>query len=284
MSKRITRRAIEFVACIALICANAGVSPAQDENAAKRDLASADDFRVRVEAALILGKSKAGDARSALEKALSDPHPAVRTAGAAALRTQGDVAAIPALERHFETEGSGAVKSQLRASIDSLRGGGGGGGGGGSGGNTNAAGAKYVVQLGAMKNLTSVRGDQLSQVMRTAARARAASIPGAVLNEGGQLPAGHMPVVVLDGSLLRMSQQAQANGRVGFSAQVEFALRKVPEHTLKASLTGAATSIGTATSLTNASRVSALQDQAVEGAVESAMKNADMGLSAAVAK
>jgi hypothetical protein len=81
-----------------------------------------------------------------------------------------------------------------------------------------------------------------------------------------------------------MSQQSQSNGNVAFSAQVEFSLRKVPEHTLKASLTGAATSIGTATSLTTASRVNALQDQAVNGAVESAMRNADMGLSAAVAK
>ncbi|MDB4992601.1 MAG: hypothetical protein JWM74_33 [Myxococcaceae bacterium] len=280
MWKKVTRRGIEVVACIALICATASISPAQDANTAKRDLSSADDFRVRVEAALVLGKSRGPEARGALEKALSDPHPAVRAASAAALRAQGDVAAIPALERHFASEGSGAVKSQIRTSIDSLR-----GGGGGNGSNTgNAAGPKYVVQLGAMKNLTNVRGDQLSQVMRSAARQRAASIPGAVLNEGGEMPAGHVPVVVLDGSLLRMSQQSQSNGNVAFSAQVEFSLRKVPEHTLKASLTGAATSIGTATSLTTASRVNALQDQAVNGAVESAMRNADMGLSAAVAK
>jgi hypothetical protein len=278
MWKRVARRGIEVVACIAFICVSASVSPAQDA-AAKRDLASADDFRLRVEAALVLGKSKAPDARSALEHALSDPHPAVRTAAAAALRAQGDAAAIPSLERHFASEGSGAVKSQIRATIDSLR-----GGGGNNGGSVNVAAPKYVVQLGAMKNLTNVRGEQLSQVMRSAARTRAASIPGAVLNEGGQMPAGHVPVIVLDGSLLRMSQQAQSNGNVAFSAQVEFSLRKVPEHTLKASLTGAATSIGTATSLTTASRVNALQDQAVNGAVESAMRNADMGLSAAVAK
>jgi hypothetical protein len=282
MWKKVTRRGIEVVACIALICVTASISPAQDANTAKRDLSSADDFRVRVEAALVLGKAHGPDARGALEKALSDPHPAVRAASAAALRSQGDAAAIPALERHFASEGSGAVKSQIRTSIDSLRGGG--GGNGNSANNGNAAGPKYVVQLGAMKNLTNVRGEQLSQVMRSAARQRAASIPGAVLNEGGQMPAGHVPVVVLDGSLLRMSQQSQSNGNVAFSAQVEFSLRKVPEHTLKASLTGAATSIGTATSLNTASRVNALQDQAVNGAVESAMRNADMGLSAAVAK
>ncbi len=278
MWKKVTRRGIEVVASIALICATASISPAQDASTAKRDLSSADDFRVRVEAALILGKAKGPDARGALEKALSDPHPAVRAASAAALRSQGDVAAIPALERHLSSEGSGAVKSQIRTSIDSLR------SGGGSGNSATVAAPKYVVQLGAMKNLTNVRGDQLSQVMRSAARQRAASIPGAVLNEGGQMPAGHVPVVVLDGSLLRMSQQSQSNGNVTFSAQVEFSVRKVPEQTLKASLTGAATSIGTATSLTTASRVNALQDQAVNGAVESAMRNADMGLSAAVAK
>ncbi len=267
--RRIARRATQIAACVALLCASAHVSTAQDVQTARHDLAQADDFRLRVQAALFLGKSKSSNARDALERGLGDPHPAVRTAAAAALRTLGDPAAIPALQRHLASEGSGAVKSQIQTTIATLQGGG--------SGSSNAGATRYAVQLGAMRNLTNVRGEQLSQVMRSAAQRQAAAIPGAVLSPTGSAAAPGVPTLVLDGSIVRLSQRAEGNGQVAFSAQVEFSVRKVPEHTLRAALSGAATSIGTARSLNTPARVSELQDQAVSGAVESAMQHADTG-------
>lgn len=226
-------------------------------------------------AALALGKAKPSDARALLEKALSDPHPAVRTAAAVALKALGDPAAVPALESHLAREGSGSVKSQMKASLDALKGGG--------APAVQAPAAKYLVQLGAMRNLTSVRGDQLGQVLRSAARQRAASIPGAVLaDDAAAASLAGVPTLVLDGSVLQLSQ-SRANGNVTFSAQVEFSVRKVPEHVLRATLTGAATTLGTQISLNgNQAKVSALQDQAVDGAVQSAMRGAGSGLNAAL--
>ena len=225
-------------------------------------------------AALALGRAKPSDARVLLEKALSDPHPAVRTAAAASLTALHDPAAIPALERHLAGEGSASVKSQMKSSIDSLRGG---------EAAAHAPTAKYLVQLGAMKNLTSVRGEQLGQVLRTAARERAASIPGALLSDdAAAAKLAGVPTLLLDGSVLQLSQ-TRANGNVTFSAQVEFSVRKVPEHTLRATLTGAATTLGTQVSLNgHQDKVSALQDQAVDGAVQSAMRGASSGLTAAL--
>jgi hypothetical protein len=242
-------------------------------NAARHDIEGADDFRLRMAAALALGRAKPSDARVLLEKALSDPHPAVRTAAAASLTTLHDPAAIPALERNLAGEGSASVKSQMRSSIDALRG----------GGAAHAPTAKYLVQLGAMKNLTSVRGEQLGQVLRTAARERAASIPGAMLSDdAAAAKLAGVPTLVLDGSVLQLSQ-SRANGNITFSAQVEFSVRKVPEHTLRATLTGAATTLGTQVSLNgHQDKVSALQDQAVDGAVQSAMRGASSGLTAAL--
>ena len=176
------------------------------------------------------------------------------------------------------------MRTQLQASLTSLRSGGGGAGEGGAkkAGVGRVAGAKFVVQLGNMRNLTSVRGADLGQVLRTSVEEKAASIRGAVVVGDAQGAArasseNHVPLLVLDGSLVRLAEQAQGNGTVGYSARVEFSLRKSPEQTLRASLSGAATSIGTANSLVNQSRVSQLQDQAVDGAVESAMRNADRG-------
>ena len=276
------RRAAVGIACLVLLGANARVSPAQaaDLQAARREITQADDFRVRLGAALLIGRTKPPDGRTLLEKALSDPHPAVRAAAAAALGSYGDAAAIPALEQHLETEGAASVRTQIESSLVVLRGSAG----------KSVKGTKYIVQLGSMRNASSVsgaRGDQLGQVLRAAARERAASVPGAFVAADPQTAARrgleqHIPVLVIDGTLVRMAQQSQANGTVGFSAQVDFSVRKVPEHSLRASLTGNAMSIGTARSLVSEQRIAALQDQAVDGAVESALRNADRGFSQAL--
>src|ERR1700732_1019171 len=81
-------------------------SPAQGVAAAQQDITGSDDFRVRVNAALTLGKAKPPDARALLERALGDAHPALRPAAAAALVALGDPAAIPALERRLAGESS----------------------------------------------------------------------------------------------------------------------------------------------------------------------------------
>ncbi len=248
----------------------------------KTDLLAGPDFRVRVSAALFLGKTKPPDARFVLERALDDAHPAVRAAAAAALAQVGDDGAIGQLQKHLASESSGAVKSQLKASIDTL-----------SGKSAPAAAvaatmgnARYIVQLGNMKNATNVRGDSLGGVMRSAARARAGTLKGALLVEAAdtslmkQAGDRKIPVLMLDGTITRLAQ-GSSNGNVMFQAQVEFAVRKVPQQTLQGTFSGAATTVDSAQVLSNQGRVAELQDRAVDGAVESAMRGADRGLAQA---
>jgi hypothetical protein len=274
----LTGRRVVAVAC-ALIVLVAGerTSPAQAVAAAERDIASSDDFRVRVGAALLLGKTKPPEARALLEGALGDAHPAVRTAAAAALVALGDPLAIPALERRLGAESSPSAKAQMTASVEALR--------------KVAQGpwqnARYVVQIGVMKNRTAVRGDQASDVLRTATAARARSIPGAVVTDGRdqilleQARARHVPILELDGSLQRLVQ-GQNRLQVTFDAQVEYSVRRVPEQMLRGTLSGAATSVGSTSALANPSLVAQLQNEAIDGAVESALRGADRGLSQAL--
>jgi HEAT repeat protein len=261
----------------AIICAvlgtNVRISPAQDAQSAAADLAHAGDFRVRVSAALLLGKSRPEGARLMLEHALDDTHPAVRTAAAAALGVVGDPQAAASLERHLQSEPSGSVRAQIKTTLDGLR---------QSGIKATAAAAskaRYFVQLGAMKNLTGIRGGELSQVMRAAARAQAASLPGALVVEGDTPSSGTMPVLLLDGQLTRLAQ-ASAGGTLRVEAQVEFSVRRIPQQTLKGTLSGTATSMESARTITTG-RVLELQNAAVGGAVESAMRGADHGLTLA---
>jgi hypothetical protein len=259
----------------ALAIATEHSSPAYDVATANHDLSGSEDFRVRIAAALFLGKTKAPGSVTALEAALSDPHPAVRTAAAVALRTLADPAAIGPLARQMKRESSASTRSQIATTIEALH------------AKTTAPPAapavKYAVKLGNMKNLTTVRGDALGIVMQKAAKTRAASIPGAVLvdDDIGAAQA-HAPMLVLDGTITSMKHENKIGGTVNFNAQVEFSVSKMPEHALKVALTGGATSVGTQSSLVNAVRINALEDQAIEGAVESALNNCTSGLDQAV--
>lgn len=268
------RRTLGLFVFVALFAGHAKSTSAQ-RNDPRQEITSAEDFRVRVGAALALGRSRAPDARTYLEKGLADPHPTVRTASAAALSALRDAAAIPALERRLNSESSESVRSQLRTSIAALR------SAEAPAPASNGGGGKtrYALQLGAMKNLSGVRGPELGNIMRESAQRRAAELQGALLVDDPSASKNKgVPVLLLDGSLTKLAQQSQANGGVSFTARVEFTVRKIPENTLKGALSGAATSLGTAKSLTARNHVIALQDQAVEGAVESAMRGANEGL------
>jgi hypothetical protein len=278
---RLSRRALGCIIGTAVVwTALPRLALAQDAAGALRDLAESNDFRVRVSAALYLGRTRPVGAREALEHALSDAHPAVRVAAATALATLGDSGAIGALARRESVEPSASVKAQIQSSIERLKSGVSaeqpGDGARRLGGNV-----RYVVRLGAMRNPSGVRGDDLRRVLQTAARSRARAIRGAVVDSDGSLAAQaaqlHVPVLTLDGSLMQLTE-ARVEGNVQVQARVEFAVRR--EQTLKGTLSGAATTFGTGPTLSDQGRRQ-LQDDAVDGAVQSAMRGADQGLTLA---
>jgi hypothetical protein len=256
---------------------SASAAPPADPQSAAADLAHASDFRVRVSAALVLGKTRPEGARLMLEKALEDPHAAVRTAAAAALAAVGDRAAVPTLERHARGETSGAARAQMQTSIAQL-----------SRGDVTGAAAphgrvRYAVAIGQMRNLTGVRDGELAQILRESARAQAASLPGAVVYDASdpaaERAADRMPVLLLEGQLTRLSQSS-SNGSTRIEARVEFSVRRVPQQTLKGTLSGGATAVEPTRTLSG-SRLADAQNQAVGSAVESALRGADTGLALA---
>jgi hypothetical protein len=162
-----------------------------------------------------------------------------------------------------------SAKTSMKATIDKLR-------AGGAGAAAAAAAsapvdpsagvekAKYVVQLGAMRNTTGQRAD-LDTIMRSAARAKAGSIKGAVVLDNPDAAilrrAGErkIPVLLVDGSLTRLSQSTGRDGGLIVSAQVDLSIRRVPQQTLDARNTNRG--------------LNELQNRAVNGAVESAMSS-----------
>lgn len=258
------------------------VSSAGHVAAGDRDLNESADFRVRVQAALRLGKTGGSASRADLEKGLRDAHPAVRVACAVSLATVGDAAAVPALQQAMRGETYASVKNAMKDTIEKLsrthsapK---------ASGGSAPAIkGAKYVVQLGAMRNNTGQRAD-LDTVMRSAARAKAGSIKNAYILDNPDAAAlreasdNHIPVLLVDANLTRLSQSTAKDGGLIVSAQVDLSIRRVPQQTLKGTVSGNASA---SDDVRNANKgITELQNRAVNGAVESAMNSVGVEIAA----
>jgi len=264
----------------AISVAVAVTAQAQDASAAARELTTSSDFRVRVNAALVLGRSGADGAREPLEHALGDAHPAVRIAAATALGYLGDPLAIAALERRLPGEPSPGVAAQIHASIERLR-------------SAAAAaqpvsdpsprvlpaGVRYVVRLGTMRNGSGVRGEDLRRVLRDSTRSRARSLRDSAVIESDasllrQAAERHLPVVTLDANLTQLVESRVA-GSLQVQAHVEFTVRR--DQTLRGTLSGGATTFGSGPTISDQSRRQ-LEEDAVDGAVQSALRGADQGL------
>lgn len=245
--------------------------------AGDRELTESADFRVRVQAALRLGRTGGASSRADLETGLRDAHPAVRVACAVALGAMGDAAAVPALQQAMRTESFPSAKSSMKETLDKLRASSANVAAAGAGGGDTSGGvekAKYVVQLGAMRNNTGQRSD-LDTVMRSAARAKAGSIKNALILDNPDAAilrrAGErkIPVLLVDGNLTRLSQSTGKDGGLIVSAQVDLSIRRVPQQTLKGMVSGNASASDDARNTNKG--ITELQNRAVHGAVESAM-------------
>jgi hypothetical protein len=269
--------------CVLALAVAAPLGPrlahADDASGAARELAESNDFRVRVSAALLLGRTRPPGAREALERALSDPHPAVRIAVVTALGALGDRDSLPALDRRLRVEPSPGVLAQLRATVDALR----------RGPATApddddppqdlSPDTRYVIKLGTMRNVVGARGDELRRVLRDATRTRAKSLRDAVVVENdspllAQAVRRHVPVVTLDGNLTQLLESRVGNS-VQVQAHVEFTVRR--DQTLRGTLSGGATTAGSGPSLSDDGRRH-LEDEAIDAAVQSALRGADQGL------
>jgi hypothetical protein len=244
----LSRRAVCIAFAVAGLSLTWAPRPAfgSDSADALRDLAQSPDFRVRVNAAVTLGRTRPPGAREALETALGDKHPAVRIAAANAL----------AELRRGVTADRGGARRGLGPNV------------------------RYVVRLGPMRNSTGIRGDEMRSVLHDATRSRARALKGAAVVADGDstLPtqaSGHrLPVITLEGSLTELAESRVVGG-IQVQAHVEFLVRR--GQILKGTLAGGATTYGTSPTVSDLGR-RRLQDDAVDGAVESALRGADEGL------
>ncbi|WP_437752111.1 HEAT repeat domain-containing protein [Sorangium sp. So ce1389] len=251
-----------------------GTSPSVAEDgdtSAFRDIAVGKDYRLRVAAALALSRSKSPGARSALEKALKDAHPAVRASAAAALGALGNPAAVPALKAALDTEAAPTLKRQIQAAIEKL--------------SKSSARARFLVSLGKFENRSGVKDAMLGSLLRQHTRSRVSQFADIEIVADGTDVAAEgktrkLPAFTLDGSVTQLSKRQGADG-VGYAAKVEYVIREMPSQTLKGSMIGSAQAVAEARRASGRRELAQLQSDAVAGAIESALQRAPLALEAA---
>jgi hypothetical protein len=239
-------------------------------------LAKHADFRVRVRAALELGKTEDHSVRPPLEKALRDRNPAVRAAAAAALNVLGDPRAIPALRRLARDESS-SVRAQAKASATALE------------KLKDQPKPKVLVQLGDVSANQTVKREKgsrrlLGQFKRSSSKSLR-RLPGVRVLPDSVDPqraarGQSVPVVMVTGRVHRAELSREGDSLV-CSAKVEFVIHKMPGGAIASLFSGSARGKTSARVARDRKKVAELRRDVVEAAVASAMRRAPHAILAA---
>lgn len=230
------------------------------------------DFRVRVQAALQLGKAADERALEPLVAALDDPNESVRAAAAAALKHLGDARAIePLKDRRLDR--SKAVREQIRDSLVAL-------------GKVEAsAPPKVLVQLGSMKNQTTVKGRAIEAQLATESRKKLGELPGVeVLADKADSKRTarekKLPLVLVSGQIQKLKASREGS-EVVYSARVEYVLHTMPDQSIAAKVSGSASGTLTEAEAKNGTRAAELRHEVLVAAIASALRRAPSAIRAA---
>jgi hypothetical protein len=235
-------------------------------------LRTAEDFRIRVTAALELGRLQDPNAIDPLVDALRDQNASVRAAAAAALEQIGDPSALPALKQH-RLDRSDAVRRAVRSAIITLE------------QPTGSRPTKVLVQIGTMKNQTNVKGSSIEAELEEESRKKLDELPGievlsAKPDQQQDSKKKKLPVVMVSGHIQKL--KAVRDGQeIVYSASVEYILHTMPGQSIAAKVSGNATASLTEEEAKDKQRSAELRRQVLEAAIASALRGAPRALLAA---
>jgi hypothetical protein len=186
------------------------------------------NYKVRVQAALVLGKL--GDTRAVqpLIKALGDQNKTVRGIAASALGQLGDAAALEPLRGLLRRESDAFVRGQIEKAVAAL-----GAGGGGAGGPKR--GAKIYVNFGAFVGGVKSAGPEASKILHEALSRELGKIPivTLTLNPADQHNFGKsgMSGFYIDGNITRL-EDTSAGGGSETSCDVKVMVARWPQKSI----------------------------------------------------
>jgi hypothetical protein len=299
-----------LLATVLALGAGVRASEAQDRATIVRILRESRDFRARVRAAMALGASADPAMAAPLAGALRDPEPAVRVAAANGLGRLGNLESLPAL-RGALSDPSREVRDAADRAIRAISAAAGTGSGGSSAGGAGArAGGstryealrmppvevlpperdvdwrnvRWAVVLGAMQNRSGFGAERMGEILTREVYRHLAVLRGvATLSDATPHPEAdreverrRIPRIRLEGSIHRIDRETRGR-ELRVRCEVALMLLDEPGRNLRAALRGAATG-AEPLSGERSSQEQRLAEQALQGAVRSAMSGAARAL------
>jgi hypothetical protein len=258
-----------LTAALLLAVSPLGASPGMDS--LLDQLKNSNDFRMRVSAALALGKSLTCDAAAPLEAALDDQNASVRAAAAAALKNLGELRALDALNAH-RGDKSQAVRAQVKSAIASLE-------------EERVTGpkTKVLVKIGIMKNDSGVRSKKIETELADSSRKKLGELLGvkvlAISDDEPNKPS-KLPMVMVTGNIQELKVSHQGRSFV-YSALVEYVLHTMPEQSIAAKVSGSASATASEQDASSSAKSAELRRSVLEAAIASALRRAPPALIAA---
>lgn len=233
------------------------------------------DFRVRVQAALELGRSADARALPPLVSALDDPSASVRAAAAAALGKLGDARGRMPLAQHRE-DSSSAVRAEVKSAIDKLD-------------QKRAATddtkqvaeapRKIVVRLAGVHNGTRVKSSSVERDVLAESKRKLGELGVSVVaDENGASQSEAMVKLIPSIQKLQASRDGDS---VIYSAKVEYILQTLPDETIMARLSGSASAAASDYETQDRVAIARLRHEVLSAAIHSALSRASNALEAA---
>lgn len=268
----------KFLQCMLVlmaVCLSSAALAAPSVSKLEDRLVNGADFRIRVRAALSLGRvsEEKVRARKALEKGLDDANASVRSAAIAALAVLGDKEALPALGK-MKDDPSAAVRRQAEAAIASL-----------SKAPRATTTGGVLVETGKFRDATGRPHTRTLSQFRDATVESLGEIEGVEYvpsSQAGERLAqktGRPRVQV--GGWLRELKHAQEGSRAVFIASVEFVVYRMPGHALSGKVKGSARIRCTLDEINDPKKRERVERSVIEAAVGSAMRRAPQAILAA---
>ena len=227
-------RLIRALAVALLVLAAAAPASADKIDSLTRTLMQDPSYKVRVQAALVLGKLADRRAVPALMQALHDENETVRGVAATSLGRIGDKSAANALQMAATSDASEFVRSQARKALEIVA-----NGGGGMVAAPPNAGARFYVAIGFTGG--GKAGAEYTRLVREALAKelqKVSSVTLSVSGGGGEpsrsvLASKHLQGFIVDGSIQRLSA-TPAGGTQNIDCDLKAFVATFPDRSIKA--------------------------------------------------
>lgn len=250
-SRRFVMSALAFaqalLVCFATLLVSCTATAAPKVEDLAKQLRTAKDSRVRVQAALALGASKSPQAVTPLCSGLADANATVRTAAAAGLGRLGNARGTTCLQKRATVENNAKVKAQITRSLKQIKDAGVDGAAASLARKPDAK-SRWYVAISPARNKGNRSEKEVNQLVQSTMRKALLANDQVALAPPGETSAQaqkRLAGLAVQGYLLKPTVEAPVYANDKLTVRISFVLMTYPDHVMKGEISPKMTQDGT---------------------------------------